>query len=245
MRQSEQGNVLFYILIAVVLLGALSFAVSRGTIISSDKISEDKAKIYATEIIEYANIIGSSVSQLRLRGCSVAQISFENDVTAGYTNASAPSNKTCHVFDPSGGSVEARLPDATWVNIGHLGWPLFGQLFFPSAYCVYNVGTDSPTLCENDGDEELLIQILYLDQEVCTQINNLLGVTNPSGNPPQNNQNSWPAASTAKYTGSFAGVQNIGGNGYTGDEGQAAGCYEERAAPMTGTYHFYKVFIAR
>lgn len=107
-RTAESGNVLFYILIAVALLAALSFAVAQSGRGSIAQMNEEKSKLLANEIMEYGDIIANAVAQLRLRGCKPTEISFENPEKAGYANAGAPADKTCNIFDPAGGGVTYR-----------------------------------------------------------------------------------------------------------------------------------------
>ena len=87
-RAGECGNVLFYILIAVALIAALSYAVtttSRGG--GTADISQEKAGLAASEILEYSNNIASAAAQLNLRGCRDTEISFDNTLSAtDYSN---------------------------------------------------------------------------------------------------------------------------------------------------------------
>ena len=75
---------------------------------------------------------------------------------------------------------------------------------------------------------------------VCEDINEKLGITNPSG-PPVNNA----FGTTAQFTGTY----DDGSPGLLGDNGEEvnfagkpAGCFD---GPPSGTYHFYQVLIAR
>ena len=101
-RKTEQGNVFFYILIAVALFAALSYAVSRNNTGSTDIFTDEQAKLAAQEIIEYGNTVANAVQKLRLRGCSDTEISFENDIIDGYENGT---NTSCQVFHVDGGDI--------------------------------------------------------------------------------------------------------------------------------------------
>lgn len=243
-RHCERGSVIFYILIAVALLGALVFAVSQSNRGSTQQLSSEKARLYATEIIEYTNIIASAVGHLRLRGCADTQISFENDIVTGYTNAGAPADYSCHVFHESGGGVEWMNPDSDWLDTSESASLEYGVLYFNATSCIINVGTDSSVMCNDSGDdEELILFIPWIQQEICIQINNLLSIDNPSGSPPKDKNN---ALGYFKFQGAYAGGQEIGESGTTGEElrGHRAGCFEGNTNP-DGGYHFYKVLIAR
>lgn len=101
------GNILFLILIAVALFAALSYAVTQSSKSGGSGISKDKAKILASQMIQYATGIEQAITRLKLvNKCTNEQITFEDSTTsAGYVNANAPADKRCHVFDPAGGGL--------------------------------------------------------------------------------------------------------------------------------------------
>jgi hypothetical protein len=221
-RPHEHGNVLIYILIAVALLGALSFAVSQGGRNSGKSITEEKARLYAGEMLEYGNTVGNAVAQLRLRGCTETQISFEFS-GAGHVNNNAPDDNSCHVFHPSGGGVTFKsvTPEAM-ANGG-------SQNYIYSAFDnVEGVGTD---------DSELIMYGIAVSDEVCIQINKMIGTV--SGDTLVED----PADVVADpFVGTYGSNVTIGTG--TGDvfEGVRTGCF------FCGPYGeniFYKVLIAR
>lgn len=124
-RQASQGgNVLFYILIAIALIVALTFAVASSNRGSMQQVNEEKARILADDLLQYGNVMSNAVAQLRLRGCKDTEISFEHGGVQA--NSNAPADKTCHVFDTAGGGVTFRLfPEmgstATAFRTGTLG----------------------------------------------------------------------------------------------------------------------------
>jgi hypothetical protein len=79
---AERGNVMFYILIAVALLAALIFAVAQSGRGNIQQVSEEKARLFATEIIQYTGTMANGVAQLRLRGVRDTEISFDNPVVS-------------------------------------------------------------------------------------------------------------------------------------------------------------------
>lgn len=105
-HSTQHGNVMLYILLCVVLFAALGFALSRSSVGSKD-ISDQKADLIASEIIDYAAQIRQAITKLKLRGCSDTQISFENTTDTGYANANSPSSgdRSCWVFDTNGGGM--------------------------------------------------------------------------------------------------------------------------------------------
>jgi len=228
----ETGNVLFYVLIAVALLAALTFAVSESGRGNIKKLSDERARLYATEIIEYGNILANAVAQTRLRGYTAEQISFENNTIAGYTNANC-TDDICKIFHPSGGGVNYMSPPED-ANDGS-SWFIGGDT------CIDQIGTGTSN-CNSLTSvvNELILFLPDVDESVCVQINELLGIDNPSGSPPAEALNSYNEAN--KWTGTYANLYAIGGVFV----GVSTACY--RAAgplPPNGTYNFYKVLIAR
>lgn len=183
----ESGNVLFIILICVALFAALTAAMnqsSRST--STSMLSDQQARLLATEIIQYGNTLEQAVQRLMLKGCSETQLDFSNDVwtTHGGTviyptphaSALAPD---CSVFHPpAGGAAALNTPEAatglmagiTSINTGRTAGAIRS---FPI-----------PSMGENNRPE-LLYLANYIRKDVCIQLNDLLNVNNPNGAPPK------------------------------------------------------------
>lgn len=231
MKNSQSGNVLFYILIAVSLLAALSYAVSQSGRGSIAAVSDEKARLLATEIIEYANAISNATAQLRLRGCTKAQISFENHVT-GNANASAPPDKTCHIFELAGGGVTYKPPNPdTLSNISSNGYG------FSIADQVSQVGTDCGTTACN----EIIFYVHQLKLPVCLALNTLLSIANPGDAPPESAADTdLNGAAGDVYSGSSIG-DSITDSTATIFAGKTAGCMYNGPSD---TYAFYRVLIA-
>ncbi|NCT40130.1 MAG: hypothetical protein GW778_00505 [Alphaproteobacteria bacterium] len=216
----QSGNVLFYILIAVALLAALSFAVSNSGQGRNDMISEERARLVAAEILEYADIVSTAVSQTKLRGYSDTEISFENSKIAGYTNANC-TDDICKIFSLSGGAINYAVPNSLTTNASNPEW------IFSANQDIFGTNT-------TDGD--LAIYLNNIRPEICKQINGLLNITTISDYPED--------ASTLvlnKFTGSFAS-NDAPNDEDTSIESQNTGCVNLTAS---NTYLFYKVLISR
>jgi len=220
---SQRGNVLFYILLAIALLAGLTFAVQQGSRSSATALTADQARIAASSIIDYANTVSASVSKLKLRGCTETQISFANSLTgATYTNPSAPTDKSCHVFDVVGAQIN-------WTDAGTFS---AGAVELTGGCNVASVGTTA---------SELLLVVEDIDVQTCTFINEKLGVPMSSGAPI-----TLPAACTyAPFVGAYpaAGTVTV-----TGTLGRMAACVKGTGASddfFQNTYHFYQVLLAR
>lgn len=238
-RASERGNILFYILICIGLLAALSYAISNSTRSGSTGfLSDGQETALATEILTYANHVQTAVAKLNLRGCTDDQLNFANDVIAGYTNASAPSDESCNVFAPSGGSV-------TWVTPAS---QVTASPWFYSGRAV--VHQDSGFASSNSADDADLVMLLPgLSSTLCTKINAKLGIT---GVP----VNDGSFGDTTKFQGVFAYAEDINGLPESAQPtpcgapstavnfcGREAGCFKEEGG--TERYIFFQVLKQR
>lgn len=243
---NERGNILFLILLAVVLFAALSYAVTQSMRGGGKDASDETISTQASQIMQIAATLEQSVMRLRLaNNCSDTQLSFVNSVSAAdYTNNSAPGTFQCHMFRPEGAgmawpAVPKGANDGTeWVVVGRT--------------CVTEVGTGgAPTCAPVNGDiyADLTLILPNVSKKLCTLINKQVGVENPGGDPPQENNNGYFAV---PFSGSYAnsGLAEIGG--YTDEavylNGKPTGCFEGYSAgsfPPEGTYHFYHVLRAR
>ena len=151
----ERGSILLYILVAVVLLAALSYAVSRGSRDGISTFTDQQAKLAANEIIEYGNTVATAVQKLRLRGCKDTEISFENSISAtNYVNPNAPTDKSCHVFDLAGGNIQWNTSETL-------------------KYGPYFMGIADITDIGEAGISELIL-FAEVEKSVCEKINILL-----------------------------------------------------------------------
>ncbi|MCE7887765.1 MAG: hypothetical protein DYH13_09745 [Alphaproteobacteria bacterium PRO2] len=239
----EKGSVLFILLIAVVLFAALAYAVARmmqGG--NPDIINVEQSRLAGNEILAYAQSMRQAAQTIKIsNGCADMDISVENGAVAGYTHTSVATDN-CKLFHSDGGGLVYQPPVAEWLDDSISPAPaLRGQWYFPANTCVPETGSAGAG-CESDSaDNEAIIAVLpYIKKQLCIQINNLLGVTNPGGNPPVETGNGWTAGNT-KYTGAQADAETLD------QAGKMAGCFEGDAAsnPGAGTYHFFKILIPR
>lgn len=106
---NQKGNILFLILIAVALFAALSYAVTGSSRNSGASIQRDKAKLIASQFLQYGTQLENAVNRLMLiNRCTDTQLSFERSPFDGsdgaFYNANAPTDFRCHVFHPNGGN---------------------------------------------------------------------------------------------------------------------------------------------
>jgi len=228
----ESGSALIYILIAIALFAALSYAVAQMMRGGDGTTNEELRRLQATEILQFGRSLRTAVQGMEIDGIADTEISFETAAVAGYANGGCGGNE-CKIFSPAGGGMNYSAPVAAdWLDQSQVAGANFGQWVFSGDNAVANVGTAAP---------DLLVMLPWVTRSLCTEINDLLSVTNPGGIPPQDNGN---ADVSTKFTGTYTASQSIGG-GDPEIEGQRAGCFEGAGAPAAGTYHFFQVLIAR
>lgn len=240
-NKKEAGNVLFMILIAVALFATLAYAVTGSTRSSGGDASREQLSLYASQVTQYSTQMENSIQRMRLsNGCADTQISFENNIASGYTNPNAPANYTCHVFRPEGGNVPFQKPP-NGANDGS-DYHIMGRT------CVVNVGTGGENCYgspNNESEADLVLYLPSVSKSLCITLNDKLGVTNPSGNPPVENNN---GIQNEKFTGSYYnnGLTQTAGGTASALNGKLSGCFQ--AGPgvyLANQYHFYHVLIPR
>lgn len=106
---STSGNILFYVLIAIVLFGALSFTLSRQSRnSSSDVLDEAKIELYSTQIITYSRQVQSVVDQMIISGSDIDDLNFVQPGESGF-NSGVHIHKVYH--PEGGGLLPTTLPN--------------------------------------------------------------------------------------------------------------------------------------
>ncbi len=210
-----------FILLGVVLFGALAFVISRG--FRSDTtaaMSDRKAELLAVDVLAYAQRLERAVGKMQQKGVSESDISFDNTVDTGYGHT--PDEPVEHdVFNAAGGGVNRQNPPSGAND--NSAW------HFTGGTCIADIGKGT-TGCDTNtfSDEELIAVLPNVNPAVCEVIDKKLGI----GSIPENTGNAYSAT---KFTGAFADGSEI-----ILDASHSAACYSD------GTdYHFYYVLIAR
>ena len=180
-RNSENGNILILILVAVILFGALSYTVANmlrsG---NAELIGEQQASIYADELMSTARQYRQAIQSMRIsNGCDETDISFEVAALTGYTNGT---NTDCQVFHADGGGLTYVAPPS---NVTTQDWVFIGSNI------VDGVGTAAP---------DLIAFLPNINLVVCNTINDKLRVSAVG------NDNT---IDFTKFTGTFASTQTI------------------------------------
>ncbi len=156
----ERGNALIYVLIAIALFAALSMTLGRQTDTGeASSLSDEKAELYATQLISYAAQAKSAVDQMSFSGTDIDDLDFALPGSGTY-DAGTMANKTKRVYHPDGGGLLAgRLPPEATPYTGSdpaAGWYM-GR--FNNIEWTKTTGTD-------------VILVAYgIDERVCASIN--------------------------------------------------------------------------
>lgn len=203
---AENGSVLLWILVAVVLLAGLTAAMNQGSRTSTSQLSDQQARVVATEISSYLNTVRSAVQRMQMQGISESDFDFSTDIYKLHSGSpittpnESCTNDRCKLYHPAGGGItptilakEAQITQtspvpAMWQS-GHGGFRVLN---------IEGVGTEQP---------DVVMLIAFISEPVCKAINDLVGVQNPNGKPPVFETNNIIAT---EYTGTMGGLPSTG-----------------------------------
>jgi hypothetical protein len=226
-QQTISGNILFFILIAIFLIGAVTAAIRSGSQNNSN-IDKETILINASAIQQYASDLERAVSFIIQSGESETDISFAHpDAPTDYgTIGSSPSTE---VFHPDGGGADYQeAPDG--INNGD-GWEFYGNTHLPE------VGTDTRA--------ELIAVLPNVIEGMCDQINKSIGYD--TATQPSDSGTCLKSSDGLRFTSSQKFT--TGGSINTVDDGtmtvkpSTSGCVECGAG--SGNFHFFRVLLSR
>jgi len=224
----DEGTALFMILIAVALFAALGYAISQSGR-DSGGIDKEKLSLSVARTVQQAGLIEQTINRLKLiNKCADTQISFENNIVTGYANASAPSDKSCHVFDAAGGAADFPIPTD---GINDASRWIFRTIR------IYKVG-ENQTYCTEATPPctELIMLLPNITQEACLELNKR--INNISSIYTQDTF-TIAQATAIKFTGSYSPWS--GDLDGTNIDGKLSACTRTTDSP----YIFYHTLIAR
>ena len=231
-RQSERGNVLWFILVAIVLMGLITAILSRSGTSVDQSGDTEQVRIKIGQMLRYTKSIESAIQQMKLRGIPENDISFENAVTAtDYTNANCTMDD-CKIFSVGGGGLTYQNPFAG-TNDGS-DWIFTG---------ANNVGTtDGPigTTAARSGNDIIML-LPNATPEFCIQVNREVKL-GTGGTLPVDTS----GISTDEYVGIFDSsnpptILDGDPSPFELDK-KTSGCFTDNAAGIT---YFYQVLLAR
>jgi hypothetical protein len=227
----ESGNVIWFLLIAVALLGMLTMVLTRSGSTVDQSGDVEQRRIKGSELLRYTKSIETAVQAMIVRGVSENDISFQNTVTAtDYTNADC-SISDCKIFDVGGaGLTYQNFPDA---NDG-------SDWIFTAANNVGTTANPVGTTAAASGND-LIMLLPNVKSALCLQINRDLDVGIAGTMPVETT-----GIAVTPFTGSYPGG---GPTLIDGDpaplelDGKQSGCFSD--ANDGGKTYFYQVLLAR
>ncbi len=232
----EKGSVLIYIFIAIAVLAALTFAVSRGSREGSSTINRERSELLATQILDYTGMIRSTIQTMKIDGLDDGDLCFDSDRWGNnnYDHASCSDAKN-QIFNSSGGGAVFQDPAEDILDSSLSGQSQYGQWHFTGANNVMEVGSD----CTPNADcNELLLILPYIKRDVCLALNRKLQIANPDTIPVDDADFDM----TNEYTGSYVDGETINSADL---HGKRSGCFQAATTPVDGAYFFFAVLIAR
>lgn len=234
-RQSEKGNVLFLILIAVALFAALSYVVTQSTRSGGGSTEREKNILSSAQMTQYPTALRTAIIRMVLGGVAVENIYFNAPENFGSLSVNQL------VFHPQGGGATFQQAPADLSASGNsaLGW-------------TYNAEFDVPGIgIDGAGGNDVIAFLPDISSGICRQVNEELGVdvsacsTTISGVPQVTNATTalvdeymddaytFPTADSPDLTGP-AGCTTVFSR-------QASGCFVDNG----GRNVFYSVLLER
>jgi hypothetical protein len=222
---SENGNVLFLILIAVMLFAALSFAVMKTTQSNAGK-GEEGAMVNAAQINQYPAIINAAILRMVMNGIQIPDLEFNHPSDFG--NLTAPQFA---VFDSTSfGTTYVNAPAAVMAD------GTSGDWYFNGNFEVENLGEAVP----NDfAGNEIIGFLPGIKNTVCKAMNEKLQIDGiPQATAPyrtdamvnMDNTYALPASENIIGEAGLAALEPL--------TAQPFGCYQDTG---TGEYIYYHV----
>ena len=234
-KNSERGNVLWFVTLAVVFSALLTIIVTRGSSQVEETGKREQITVKITQVLRYAKSIESAIQDMRIQGISVNDISFENaktDIDYRNRNCNDDTDTRCRLFHRDGAGLTYLPPPAGVAEDGN-EWIFTGD---------NNVGSEAGSVGsfgERSGNEILLV-LEDVNTRFCAQLNRQFSIT-PDGSIPRDTQ----GISLEPYLGVFSSLENI----LDGDpqpfelDRQNYGCFFNGAGKKRPS--FYYVLLAR
>jgi hypothetical protein len=225
---SQRGSILVYILLGIVLLGALSIALKNTGAGGSKDIDQEDASIKAGQVQKYGSELTSAVNDLLANGVSEADIRFaDDDAPTEYGDINI--NPKNQIFGKEGAKATYRKPPEG-VNDGS-PWEFFGTSRIPQ------IGSDKA---------ELIAVLPNVTENFCKAMNAQLGFDKTT-QPMDKTNGSSPDCVMGTSSDRFAGTFNDASPNLL-DEATFSRLPALQACVqcgLNGPYNYYYVLLAR
>jgi len=213
---SNAGNALWFILIAIALLGILTAMMTRTSTETEETGDMERATISVSQIMGNASGMSAIVNKLLLSGCAESQLNFKYGGMGHTINSNAPTDGSCDVYGAGGG-----LPDrGLGTNFSTRG-----------DHTVIDVGTAEPEL----------IFVTDVTRDQCISINRTLGIVNDGSEGPPDDIFYGGTYFTGTHTAPVSDDQRIENPAFSQKK---AGCMHNGGSGSTALFLFYTVLVA-
>ena len=159
--QSEEGNVLFLILIAVALFAALSYAVTQSGGSGSGSAGEETNLIRGAQLTQYPSNVKQAVTRMLIGG-GIAKQDIVFDPPSNFsTDLDTDTKKSEAVFHPNGGGAPFQKEAKLGSDV------VAGEWKYVGTEAVKNLGTNKP---------ELMMFAAKIPTGICQSVNDRVGL---------------------------------------------------------------------
>lgn len=238
----QRGNILFLILLAVVLLAALSYAVTNSTRGGGNNASNESLQSQVAQIQNFGMQVRTALHRIMLTGgYQPWQIDYSK---LNFSYASANTNCTtsaCKLHDPAGGAVEGFTIPEKYRETGDncSSAPTQAGRYKFRNQTVKGVGIET--------ERELLLTYTGITKDLCMAINKANNIANTPTSPPAEQ---YLSSNQQDYSGPLNGdvtltdTQSRLGDQATGISGKQMFCMRETGS-LSLCNTFYFVLIER
>lgn len=222
-HNSQSGNILFMILLAIVLIGALT-AVLQGTSSQNNAITSEKLTLNFTAIQNYGSEMERGINFIMQNGKSESDIRFAHpSAPSDYGDLSADSDPSDQLFHRFGGNVQYKTPP-TGINDGSL-WEFYGQSNLP------HVGSSAA---------DLIAVLPNVTPPFCDHVNKTVGYTSQ----PRDSSACINSSTSNRFSDStqFSSSPNTVTVSSFSVKPSMSGCVE---CTSDGSLHYFRVLMAR
>ncbi len=162
--KSEDGNVLFLILIAVALFAALSYAVTSSTRSGGGDASSETTLISSAQITQYPSSVSTAIVRMIIAGTAVEDIRF--NVPSEFSSTSVNTTNPELVFHPAGGGATYNPAPADVMVSGNVG-----QWAFNADLELTDIGISGV------GGNDVVAYLVGIKKAICSKINKEHGIS--------------------------------------------------------------------
>ena len=215
-EHTQNGNVLFLILIAVVLFAALSYAVTQSSQTGVGSNDTGSGEVNAAQLNQFPNFVRAQVLRMMMRRIEATELEFNPPSEFGTLTSN-----DVGVFHPTFGTNYVNAPPSVMS-----GGTAQGRWYFNMNFEIESIGTSQ---AGNFGGNDLLAFLPGVSAAVCLRINELINITSI----PTINDANYFGDSMENMDNAYAtpGTENVIGTGTLAAlEGEPFGCFHETAS---------------